>query len=235
MPLIPSALSSLIQSNVNTNMKAAINFEPLSSKNPAYFIEMCTAIGTGIATGSPVISFTTSDSGFTGIPPIPGVGSGLGIVMNGSFFVQDLYTRIRDYTIADFGVTMHDAYPPRVGNSGQVLLAICKGISDAVVAQFATAWTLTSAHPLIYAGSGTISDGSFTGLIAPTIQNLITTGAPDFKGKFWPRLTQAVSESYVAAVEQHSAGTVTIIGICVVAPTQLCAIPSVGTGAGTAI
>lgn len=235
MPASPSALAALVQSNVDTRMKAVAGYSPLQQKNPSYYIQFAQAIGMGLILGGPVIAFTTSDVGFTAAPPIPGVGSGVGIVTDPTFFVQDLYTRARNYIIADFGTTLHDPYPPTAGNSGEYLLALCNGINDSFLSYYPTAWTLTSAHPLIYAGTGTISDGSFSGLVAPTIQSQIVSGAPNFTGKFWPRLAQAVSESYVALIEQNSTGTVTIVGICIPAPpVQLCNIPSTGAGTGTA-
>ena len=234
MPVIPTVLSALIQTNIDANLSAVNGQGPLAQKNPAFFIEMCTAIGTGIATGGPVIMFTSSDTGVMGAPPIPGAGAGVGIVVDGSFFKQDLYTRIRGYIIADFGKTTHDPYPPGPKNSGQNLLAICKGISDAVVSNFATAWILTSVDPTIYMGSGTISNGHFSGLVPTAISGLIMSSAPNFQGKFWPSLAQGIAESYVAAIEQHSTGSVTLVGVCVPGPSQVCALPSSGTGTGTA-
>jgi hypothetical protein len=234
MPAVPAALAALVLTNVNTRMSAVSGTAPLSQKNPSYFTAMCNAIGMGIISGGPVIAFTTSDSGSMGAPPIPGVGSGVGIVPDSSFFVSDLYTRLRGYIVADFGSTSHDAYPPSQGNSGNYLLALCQGVNDAIVSYYPTAWTLVSAHPLIYMGSGTISNGNFTGLVATAIKGAIVSGAPSLQGKFWPRLAQGISESYVALIEQHSTGMVTISGVCVPGPSQVCGIGSSGTGTGTA-
>lgn len=233
MPAVPAALAALVQSNINTRMMA-LGAKPLAQKNPAFFIEMCTAIGSGIILGAPAIAFTTSDTGMMGVPPIPGAGVGVGIVTDPTFFIEDLYTRLRGYVIADFGQTSHDPYPPGPKNSGQYLLAICNGINDAFLSYYPTAWALVSAHPLIYAGSGTIADGNFSGLVATAIQSTIQGLAPTLVGKFWPRIAQGIAESYTALIEQHSTGTVTIVGVCVPSLVQVCGVPSVGTGSGVA-
>ncbi len=234
MPVVGSVLANLIQTNVDSRMAAIAGRHPLAQENPAFYIEMCQAIGLGIALGAPTVEFTSSDVGFTAAPPIPGVGAGVGIVTDPTFFIEDLYTRTRNYVIADFGSTKHDPYPPEPGNSGEYLKALCEGINDSFLSYYPTAWILTSVDPLIYAGSGTINNGDFTGLVAPTIQTQIMSGAPNFLGKFWPRLAQAISESYVALIEQNSTGTLTITGICVTSPAQICNLPGVGTGTGTA-
>ena len=233
MAVSGSDLGALIKTNVNTRMTAIQGHSPLGQNNPSYYIEFATAIGTGIVSGAPIISFTTTDTGGQGIPPIPGVGAGVGIVTDPTFFIQDLYTRVRGYIIQDFEKTLHDPYPPSSGNSGEYLLALCKGINDSFLSYYPTAWTLISAHPLIYLGTGLITNGQFSGLTATAIQAAIVSGAPNFVGKFWPRLAQAIAESYVALIEQHSTGTVTITGVCVPSDSQVCGI-GVGVGTGTA-
>lgn len=230
------ALAALVQSDVDSRMAAVMGrgFHPLSQRNPHYFIELCHAIGTGIISGGPVINFTTNDTGQEGSPLVPGVGNGIGIVTDPSFFVQDLYTRLRGFIIADFGRTTHDAFPPRATNSGQYLLALCEGINDALLAYYPGAWTLVSTHPQIYMGTGLITDGQFSGLSAGAIQGAIIAGAPDFRGRFWPRLCQGIAESYVALIEQHSTGMVTITGTCVPSISQICGIGGSGHGSGVA-
>lgn len=228
------ALAALIQSNVDSRMAAVRGVHPLGQRNPSYFIEMCIALGNGIVTGGPVISFLTNDTGFTGTPFVAGAGAGIGIIPNPTFLVQDLYTRIMGYIQADFGRTLHEPFPPSSGNSGEFLQALCAGINDALLAYYPTGWTLVSAHPQVYAGSGTVSDGQFSGLSAPTIKTTIQGLAPRFIGRFWPRIAQAVSESYVALIEQHSTGTVTITGACVPSMSQVCSVPGAGTGSGVA-
>lgn len=229
-----SALADLVKTHVNSRMQSVRGYSPLAQRNPSYFIEMCTAIGTGIIAGGPVIQFTTDDTGNMGDPLVPGVGAGIGIVTDSSFLVSDLYTRIRGYIIAEFGKTTHDSFPPRSDNSGQFLLALCEGINDAILEYYPTAWTLSSNHPMIYMGTGIISDGEFSGLSASAIQGAIMADAPRFIGRFWPKLVQAISESYVALIEQHATGMVTITGTCVSSGSQECGIGGSGTGTGTA-
>lgn len=234
MPVIPSAFAALVQSDVDSRMASIRGYHPLSQKNPMYYIEFCQAIGMGIIKAGPVITFITNDSGSAGEPLVPGVGAGIGIITDPNFFIQDLYTRIRNYVIEDFGRTVHDPFPPRPGNSGEYLQALCTGINDAFQQYYPTAWTLVSNHPQIYMGTGLIMDGQFSGLIALAIQSEIIQGAPNFIGRFWPRLAQAVSESYVELIEQHSTGMVTITGVCVDGVGQICNIGSTGNGSGVA-
>jgi hypothetical protein len=235
MPASGSILASLVKANVNTRMAAVNGHSPLAQPNPSYYIEFCDAIGMGIITGGPVIEFTTNDTGQSGTPLVEGAGMGTGIVTDPTFFVQDLYTRVRSYIIADFGRTEHQPYPPSPGNSGEYLLALCEGINDSFLSYYPTAWTLVSTHPKIYQGMGMITDGQFSGLVATAIQASIVAGAPNFIGRFWPRLAQAISESYVALIESNSTGMVTITGTCVPSLTQVCDISgSTGNGMGTA-
>lgn len=235
MPVSPAALAALVQTNVNSRMGAVGGYFPMNGKITSYFIEFCQAIGKGIILGGPSIAFTTSDTGFTGTPLVAGAGVGIGITVDPTFLAQDLYTRIKNYVTADYGRTLSEPYPPSEGGYGQYTLALCQGINDALLAYYPISWALVSAHPQIYAGSGTIADGQFTGLVAPTIKTAILTAAPSFLQEgFWPRLAQAVSESYVALIEQHSTGTVTITGACAPGPSQVCSIPGTGAGSGVA-
>ena len=234
MSVSGSALAALIQRDVDSRMALIQGYHPLQQRNPFYYIQFTQAIGNGLISGGPTISFTTSDTGSSGSPAVAGTGAGIGIVTDSTFFIQDLYTRVRNYVLQDFGQTLHDSYPPSPGNSGQYLLALCQGINDALLAYFPTAWTLTSTHPTIYAGTGTIGIGHFSGLSTSAIQAAIISDAPSLMGKFWPRLAQAIAESYVALIELHSTGTVTITGTCIPSDSQVCGIGSTGTGSGTA-
>ena len=235
MPVVPAALAALIETNIDSRMAAISGHHPLQQSNPAFYMEMCQAIGMGIALGAPILTFTSSDSGLSSIPPIPGVISGVGITPNPTFFVEDLYNRMRGYVIADFGKTSHDPYPPNPGNSGEYLQALCQGINDSFQTLYPTSWILAGADPLVYLGTGIVQDGGFSGVASSAIQSLIISSAPNFMGKFWPRTAQAIAESYAALITEHSTATVTITGICIPSIAQVCAIPGIpGTGTGTA-
>lgn len=236
MPVSGSALAELIKTNVDNRMAAVLGrgIHPLDQHNPFYYIEFCDAIGEGIVAGGPVIDFTTNDTGYKGDPLVEGIGAGIGIVTDPTWFIQDLYTRIRNYVIADFGRTVNEPYPPGPTNSGQYLLALCEGINDSFLEYYPTAWTLASTHPMIYQGIGIINDGQFSGLSAIAIQASIESFAPDLRGRFWPRIAQAISESYVLLIEQHATGQVTITGTCSSGISQMCGISGTGNGSGTA-
>jgi hypothetical protein len=234
MPPNGLTLGGIIQTNVNANMGAISGHFPLSQSNPSYFIELCNSIGQGIISGGPSINFTTNDTGLQGSPLVQGTGTGIGIIVDASFIKPNLYTRIRNYVIADFGRTQHSVFPPPVGNSGQYLEALCNGIADSIASYYTTAWSLNSTHPQIYSGTGLIVDGNFSGIFATTIQGSIQSFATNLVGPFWPRLAQAISEIYVEAIENHSTGTVTITGSCNPSITQICGINATGNGTGVA-
>jgi hypothetical protein len=237
VPVSGSALAALITSNVDSRFASVLGkgIHPLAQKNPSYYREFCDAIGEGIISGGPIITFQTDDTGKQGSPLVQGTGAGVGIVTDPTFFIQDLYTRVRTYVIEDFGRTLHDPYPPGPTNySGQYLLALCEGINDSFLDYYPTAWTLASIHPQIYQGTGVINDGQFSGLVATAIQASIQSFAPNFIGRFWPRLAQAISESYVLLIEQHATGQVTITGTCNSGISQMCGMSGTGNGSGTA-
>jgi len=234
MPVVPAALIALIKTDIAANMVAISGTDPLEQQDPSYFIEMCTAIGTGIATGTPLVNFVTTDTGQSGVPPVPGVGTGIGITVDDIDMEEQIYTSARDFVIEDFGETTHDAFPPGSNNSGKFLDALSTGVASAVKSHFSTAWVLTSAHPLVYAGSGLIGPGDFSGMSISAVKSAIVPEAPRFVGPYWPRLAEAIATGYVQSIEQKGTGTVTIVGVCVPSITQLCGIPLGGSGTGVA-
>lgn len=234
MPAIPAILFNLIQTKVAQKIEAISGHSPLAQANPAYFIKMCLALGKGIAEGTPTITFTTVDAGASGVPPLPGVGVGTGIVVDAAFMSEQIYTKVREYVIEDFGKTAHEVWPPSEGNSGHYLKAFTDGISEAVKEHYSTAWTLSSAHPIVYAGTGTVTEGSFSGIIPEAVKSKISEAAPDFTGPFWVRFAQAVAEGYVNGIHNKSTGTVVISGICIPGPSQVCGLPLGGSGTGVA-
>ncbi len=234
MAVVPAALGALVLSNVDTRFAAVRGWHPLQQRNPSYYILFANAIGKGILTAGPVINFQTQDTGNQGSPFVTGTGAGIGIVVDPNFIVPDLYERARAYIQAEFGRTLHDPYPPRRYNSGEFLLALCLGINDAIMQYYPTTWILSSTHPQIYQGTGVVPYGNFSGLSAPAIAASILSFAPNFVGRFWPKLAQAISESYVELIHNHSTGTVTITGNCVSSISQSCGIGGTGIGTGTA-
>lgn len=233
-----AVLSKLIQDKINVNMKGVSNYSgPLGQKNPKYFIAFCTAIATGISDGSKVINFTSADAGFGGLPPKPGASTGIGIKVDKAWFDEQLYTEMRNQSATQFGSTLHSPYVPPKGDTGEYLHAITKGVSDSVAEHFLTAYNLAGVHPLVYAGTGLINEGHFSGLDPGNISALMIAAAPQLKGVFWPTITKAIAKIYVQVIHQHSTAKVIIAGVCVPKPTppQVCGINMVGVGTGTAV
>jgi hypothetical protein len=236
MPAIPEALGGLVLNKVRKNF-TALGHDPMSGRNPSYFIEFCTAIGKGIAKGTPTLTFETKDSGATAVPPIPGVGTGVGVKVDSDYMSQKIYTAARNAVIQKFNQTMHDPWPPKEGNSGLYLKALSDGISEAVKEHYSSCWILTSAHPQIYAGSGIINPNSgskFSGVIDSAVAAAITAFGVRMKGPYWPVFCQAVAKGYKDGIENKATGTVTITGICVPSQSQACNIASSGSGTGAA-
>lgn len=218
-------------------MQLISGIAPLSQADPSFFIAMCQAIGQGIGDNSTALTFSTNDSGSAGLPPVGGSGTGTGIVVNKDYFTEDLYTKIRQKVIDNFGETKHEPFPPSSGNSGEFLLAVAEAIAEAVTEHYATAWTLTSTHPDIYSGTGIVPEGAISGLEAPTISASIVSLGSTLQGPFWPVMAQQIADSYVDAIHNHSTATVSIEGVCVpsISPLQVCGlVGSTGSGSGGA-
>lgn len=237
MPMVPQALIAMITKNVAENLKKVSGHSPLESKSPVYFMQMCKAIGTGIAGGTKVLNFETKDQGFKGDPPIPGAGTGMGIEIDESFMSEKIYTNIRKSILKKYKQTSHAPWPPPNDNSGAFLKAFSDGIAKAVKDHYKIAWVLTSVHPNVYSGSGKAS--KFKGVMAPAVKGLIVANKGMLKGEFFPHFAQGVAEGYQEAVEKTAKANITITGICIIitppAGYQLCNIPANGKGNGAAI
>lgn len=233
MPAVAQALGALIQQKVAANFQK-LGGHPLDQKNPSYFIAFCLAVGKGIADGTPTISFRTVDTGVAGAPPIPGVGTGVGIKVDSEYMSQKMYEAARTSIKSKLGKTLHEAWPPPKGNTGEWLKALTDGIAEAVKEHYQISWILTSTHPIVYAGSGKIVNGGFFGVQEPRVATTIQVAAPVMKGSYWPDLCQAIAKGYTDGIHNRSTGTVTIAGICVPSPGQACGLPLPGAGTGAA-
>jgi hypothetical protein len=116
-------LSELLKEKLDCKFKRVRTYAgPLAQKKPQYFHNFCEGIGKGIVLGSPSIQFTTLDAGFGGAPPIPGVGKGIGIIMDVDWFTENLYKELRSRIMSGHGKTVHPewcsgalTYSPIVG------------------------------------------------------------------------------------------------------------------------
>lgn len=243
MPAQPSVLAQLCTSKIHNEILGVYNQRhsnnttyngPLGQKNPMYFRQFANAIGQGIANGTPLVNFTTADIGVSGIPPVPGVGTGIGIMFDAVFFEVTAYTYIRNAMIANFGKTYHDVYPPRLENSGMYLKALCKAVGESIAEHYKTAWILNSAHPLIYIGTGKINNGMFFGIQEDLVYQSIFSMGFFLKGRAWPIICREIAKAYKLTIETRSTGQVTIVGVCVPSVSQICLINSTGAGTGVA-
>lgn len=234
MPVIPAVLEALIAKKVSDKMKKLSGTNPLQQKDPSYFIEMCRSISLGIALGTPVINFSTVDSGVAGSPPIPAPGTGTGIVVDDKHMSELIYKLSRDNVIKEFKETNSDPWPPRKGNSGEYLKALTDGVSESIKEHFKTAWVLTSVHQPIYSGTGKINPGKFTGISADLVKSSIISSSPKMKGDFWPKVAEAIAKGYAESIQKKATGTVSITGVCVPSPGQVCGLPIPGNGSGVA-
>jgi hypothetical protein len=215
------------------------NFEyrgPLFQKHTYYYIQFTQAIGKGIAQATPNINFTTVDTGVMGIPVIAGVGTGVGVDFDADFMERTMYTFIRQRVKDFFRLEKyaHDPYPPKPDNVGVYLQAICKATAQSIKEHYATCWTLASAHPTIYAGTGKINYGLFYGIQQSAVTEAIYSSASIFRGKFWHPMAEEIAKAYKLTIETRSKSTVVITGTCVPSISQVCNIVSGGTGTGTA-
>ena len=230
MPIISTTLTSLIQNNIDSNMRT-IGQSPLSMKDPSFYKAMCEAFGSGLTQSTPVIQVQTLDIGSMGAPPVPGFGSGIGIEIDTDVLAKSTY----EYAVKDIINTGHSlSYPVPNSDTGAFLAAISKGLADAIGNHFLSCWTIVTSHPIVYSGSGKILPGMMSGVQQDLVKQCIMNIAPQMKGDFWPRLINAFSKAYVEAIHLKAKGKVNINGICIPAPGVLCGLPSTGAGQGTA-
>lgn len=227
MPIIGPKLGLLIKENMIKNISELSGKSPAEQPNPQYFINFCVGLGNGIATGTKSIVFTTVDSGLANPLAGPGIGTGKGIQFNSDYMVKTAYERLRSEVINMFGKTNHAPYPPPSGNSGEYLVAILKAISDSIKDVYEKDLILTSTHFPVVTGSGVVKEGNFSGILPGIIKNSIISSTGSFRGSFWPKFIDIITESYIDTVHNHSTAKVIIAGAGVS--------PSTGFGSGVAV
>jgi len=236
MAAVGSVLSLLIQAKVDAKFQEIPGaVSPLAQTNPNFFIDMCNAIAVGIADTTTVINFVTSDTGLSALPLVPGVGASVGLVVDDVFFTEKMYKEVRVQSVLAFGSTGHPVFPPDPNTS--FLEKLCEGIGEAIKEHFATVYTLTSSHAIIYLGTGNANEGDFSGLVAATTETAIFGAATILVGTFWPKLAKAIGIAYVDTILNHTiSNSITITAVCVPSVSQTCELPDpgVGTGTGTA-
>lgn len=241
MPVVPQILVQQITLNVANNIKKLCGKSPLEGRASPYFTQLCTAIGMGIGNGTEALSFETDDSGFKGDPPVPGVGTGVGVEVDANYLSEKIYNNIRQSILNKYKQSSHEPWPPSSGNSGEYLRAFSDGIAKAVKDHYKICWVLTSNHPMIYSGDGIIDPAKgkkFKGVAASAVKSLILMNRGMLKGEFLEDFAQGIAAGYQDAIENKTTGKVTITGICIIltppAGYQLCNIPGTGTGTGAA-
>lgn len=237
MAVSGSTWTSLFQTALDSKFAAVTGTSPLGSPHDqSWFKEYCQAIATGLALSVPSITFTTNDTGSGGTPDVTGSGTGTGIMIETSFFTEAIYTGIRQKVLDLFGVTGNAPYPPATLQNGLTLNAIAEALAESSAAHLAAAASLTSTHPKVYTGSGTISDGQFSGLSGGLVQSNILASAPRLAPHpFFAATALAIGTAFTDTIQQHSTGMVTISGTCTPSDSQSCGVSKSGTGSGTVL
>jgi hypothetical protein len=245
MAVQPSVLTQLFTTKAHTYILAADNARvpgranyngPLAQPNPQYFMKYAQGVATGIAIGTPSVNFITADTGVMGAPPIPGAGAGIGIIVDALYFEKTCYSLIQQALQAKYnGTSVIEPYASLTPTSNGVYLkAICQALGEAIKEHYATCWTLTSVHPLIYIGTGLIVDGAFSGIQQNLVSSSIMGQLSGFNGDFLQTMIDQIALAYKMTIEKMSTGQVAIVGVCVPSPGQICGIGSVGAGTGVA-
>jgi len=229
MPIVGSAYSSLLQSNIDSS----IGGSPLGQADPSNFIKLCDAIGTGFETGLPTITINATGSGSKALPPIaPSGGPVVGIIVDAPYMQEQLYTEIRNNALAMFGETANPPFPPSPGGDGDILSKFCLGIANATKDHFATAWSLTLTSSEVYSGTAQIKPGDIPPLPVSTIASAIEL-AGGMAGAFWGKLCLAIATGVSLGLEgQGTSLPFTLSGTCVPGPSQVCGLP---TSSGVAV
>ena len=196
MALSGDGLSALMKTHVHTKIKTVGGPGPLGQSNSTYFNQMMEAIGGGTISGTAgTLSFVSSNSP----PPVPTPPfTGLGLIFDADYFEKTLYNKLRTLSLSISGRTLHDPYPPKKGNSGEYLRAICAGLGIAIKKHFASNATLTS--PLTSPSSSKIEKGQFSGLVPDSISQLIMAKASNLRGQFFPQFSLAYASVYTITV-----------------------------------
>lgn len=214
--------------------------------NTSYYMEMTTAIGTGISDSINAAGFTTEDDGLSGSPFRTGTGIGYGIFVNREVLTREIYSRIRQKS-QTFAQTIgrntgHPIYnrPYIIPENYQLeyspldnnaLFIFAKGIAESVYECFSTQIILNSTHPMIYFGQGEVV--SFTAIDASIISGRIFSNSSTLLGVMWPKICDAIGEAVDYTLQNHTTGEVVITGVCSPSSSQSCGIPFTGVGAGT--
>lgn len=243
MPAIPTVLGQLCTAKMHNEILRMYRVKnpeddtyqgPLYQKDNSFFKAFAEAVGQGIALGTPTINFKTIDGGLMGAPPLPASGIGKGIIFDAKFFEKTAYTYIREAIISNLGKTMHDPYPASEENSGAFLQGVCKAIGEAIHEHYKKVWILNSNHTTIYLGKGEIKRRMFSGIQEDLVTAQILAKSPMMTGSFWPIMVKQIAKAYKLTIETKSYGEVAIIGVCIPSPAQICGLPGIGIGSGTA-
>lgn len=180
----------------------------------SYLSVLTNVVGNGSALHVIGKPFVTQDVGL-----IPGVGVGVGVGITG-LSASTISDEIFSNCVSTFG------------QSGPKLKDFCDAMAQSCVAQMALA-TLTSTHTPVFAGSGTVVNGSIG--VVPALWGSSIAGlgtAAGFVGPQWSNWANAIGKGHANGVINTGAGTVTITGSFtgVVPPGPL---PGAGAGAGT--
>lgn len=168
------------------------------------FVDAC-----GLGSQQSVVGkqFTTTD---TGTIPGAGVGSGVGVVVPKPTIAQVAFSKAQ-----------------AAGFTGPKLFDTCDCFAEALTQESALA-TLTSSHTPVFAGVGSIVQGSITVANPEWGGNINSKGQSfGFTGDRWPVFAQSLSEGALAGYAVGT-GSVTITGSPSGTPG-----PGGGTGTGT--
>lgn len=164
------------------------------------------AVSAGIVLSIVGKPFTTKDIG-----TIPGVGKGTGVGITGIDANKMVETALKD-----------------MGTYGTNARPMMKAIMDGTK-QHLTLATLSSAHPLVFVGTGKVDAGSILVITDEMTINIDTQLLlVKANGSNRKRLAHAIAKGICDEIKSKGTGTVIIVG----SPTSPFPAPGVGVGAG---
>lgn len=226
MAIDPVVFENKVKEVYAANIIGLSGQNPFAQANPKYLGEFIHSIANTLALDSLKITCITTDAGLGTPPPAPGIGINGSVKWVNEPMLGKIYTSVRNSILAQFGETMHEAWPPTQG-SGIYLKAILNSFTTPMTEFGNKKLKISSIHPIVHAGTFVVNGGQF---IAPQPNILISDimgKSPTLKGSFWPTFVKAFVHGYIDYIQTDLTGSGIIIGAG--------SAPTVGAGTGVLV
>jgi hypothetical protein len=198
-------LSEKVKSLFRAKVKALMNHDIYSNPQPQYmhmfFDSVCHAF---VINTSGKMNILTVDKATTEAL-IPSPTTYQGLLMPPAAYSETLYNRLRTQTLSMFGKTLHDPWPPRKGNSGEMLKALCEAYAEGIYDIYKRKADLIITHALQHPLETKVESIVFINSSTPNIMKSMIIGAsPLLKGQFWPVFVENMVDEFCLQLTKKS-------------------------------